>query len=186
MLGSPLVGTKPNSCRDSVKKHTRWHGNFPGNQDGLRQGFDEWKRHSAAMVSSMAWQFQYHPESSIRSDTTTTKGYLRQRDDSVPLVPLPTGLVHDRDSVEWRFPVLVDLSVATFHNWDYLCFLHHPALAPLWELSTYHWNTARFAVAAWLSLVSPGDQTKTRCFEWCNWFDPAAGHSILSPLCLTQ
>ena len=58
-----------------------------------------------------------------------------------------------------RLAVWFDLSVATFLDWNYLCFLlqHRSALNPLWQKITdpnLSWKAARLALEAWLSLVT--------------------------------
>jgi hypothetical protein len=137
-----------------------------GNRNGLQQGFGLWKRQSASLVTAAAWQFQY--------ETITNNGTLGQNEgtEGARTVAVLPRMLQIRATVAARNttrvvdaeepqqpqpqrPVLVDLTTATFHHRDYLCFLQHPVLAALRDATATDWNAARLGVAAWLSLVAP-------------------------------
>jgi len=111
-----------------------------GNRNGLQRGFGIWKRQSAALVSSHAWQFQ-HPTASTTSTLFHINATAVAR--NLPFLPPPD------------MAIVVDLASATFVHREYLCFLlKHPVLTALREQIT-HWEAARFGVAVFLSLVAP-------------------------------
>lgn len=158
-----------------------------GNRKGLQLGFRLWKQQSASLVSASAWQFQYRTtnRTRVRNNNYDAAGPLRigagadarktsrrrrrllaaslplmKRINAIAAQNLLTHQHDDNISLEQQqqqFPVLVDLTMATFHHRNYLCFLQHPVLAKLRADTADDWEAARFGVAAWLSMVAPTD-----------------------------
>ena len=149
-----------------------------GNRPGLQQGFRLWQRQPAFPVAGSAWEFQYETTTTksnnnagavsneLTADSRNSDSMDRsQLHQSTPTV-LPrmlrnyasaartTAYHGEMNPTQYR-PVLVDLTVAAFHHCDYLCFLQHPVLAALREETARDWESARFGVATWLSLVAP-------------------------------
>lgn len=147
-----------------------------GNRQGLQQGFRLWKRQSAFPVAGSAWEFQYETTNHNNNNTlwndftpgsqnsdsvdrshfyhrSTPKLLLRMR--RIHATASRTTAHHVEMNPQQWLPVLVDLTMAAFHHRDYLCFLQHPVLAALREETVNDWESARFGVATWLSLVVP-------------------------------
>lgn len=121
---------------------------WPGNHLGIRHGWNLWKEHSAALVTTTAfWQVPRSFQSKNNYSTTVNipfnlpqvqeKSFHRQS-------PAPNILV---------LPALVDLLSTTFHHGAYLCFLNHPALQILRDQTD--WDTAWFGISMLLSLIVP-------------------------------
>jgi hypothetical protein len=117
---------------------------WPGNQRGIRRGWNIWKEHAAALVTTGAfWQ----DPSSMRSKNSDIPSNLLRRVQETSF----HGQISDANILV--LPAFVDLLSTTFHHREYLCFLNHSILQRLRDQTD--WDTAWLGISLLFSLIVP-------------------------------